>query len=201
MTLGQFQKLRRLVLAVLLGLVFVGLLYIRPSWGDENVHEAVEAVGVGLIAIGIVGRMWCTLYIGGRKSVRIVTQGPYSATRNPLYVFSSIAAAGLGAQTGSITVALLFVAGCAVAFHIVILREEEFLEREFGAPYRVYKSNTPRFVPNFSKFSDLDELVVVPRKIYSTFFDGLIFFVGMPVLEYVEYLQDEGVLVPLLLLP
>ena len=201
MTLGQFQKLRRLVLAIVLGLVFIGLLYTSSSWGNGDVHDLIESFGVGLIAIGIIGRMWCTLYIGGRKSTEIVTQGPYSVTRNPLYVFSSIAAAGLGAQTGSMAIAFLFMAGCAAAFYVVILKEENFLQQEFGAPYELYKLKTPRFFPDPAKFSDLSELNVVPRKIYSTFFDGLVFFIAMPVLEYVEFLQETGVLVPVLILP
>ncbi len=201
MTLGQYQKQRRLVLAIVLGLVFIGLLFTKTSWENEEFAELIEAVGVGLIAIGILGRMWCTLYIGGRKSLKIVTQGPYSVSRNPLYVFSSIAAAGLGAQTESIVIAVVFMVGCAVAFHVVIFREEAFLQEEFGAAYSDYKSNTPRFFPKFSRFSDLDELTVVPKKIYSTFFDGLVFFIAMPVLEFVEYLQDTDVLPPLLMLP
>jgi len=201
MTLGQFQKLRRLVLAIVLGLVFVGLLFTKTSWENEEFTELIEAVGVGLIAIGILGRMWCTLYIGGRKSTQIVTQGPYSVSRNPLYVFSSIAAAGLGAQTESIVIAAVFMVGCAVAFHVVIFREEAFLQQEFGEAYTVYKSQTPRFFPNFSKFSDLVELTVVPKKIYSTFFDGLVFFIAMPVLEFTEYLQDTGVLPTMISLP
>lgn len=72
-------------------------------------HDDVEAVGLAMIVICVVGRAWCSLYIGGRKKAEIVTGGPYSLCRNPLYLFSFIGAFGMGAQTGSIVIAVLFV--------------------------------------------------------------------------------------------
>jgi protein-S-isoprenylcysteine O-methyltransferase Ste14 len=35
---------------------------------------------------GATLRLWSTLYIGGRKRVVLVSDGPYSLCRNPLYV-------------------------------------------------------------------------------------------------------------------
>ena len=104
-------------------------------------------LGVLLIFLGIAGRLWSTLYIGGRKSEEVVTGGPYSITRNPLYVFSSMAAAGVGAQMGSIVAMVGFGLICAAAFHIVILREERFLKEVLGAPYLAYLARVPRFFP------------------------------------------------------
>lgn len=197
MALSRYQSLRRLALALLIGLAFVLLLVVRSSSGGEF-HEYVEAVGMGLIVAGILGRMWCTLYIGGRKSAEVVSTGPYSITRNPLYVFSSVAAAGVGAQTGSVLLALVFLVGCALSFQIVIRREERFLAGEFGEPYRVYMAAVPRFWPRFRQFRDKAELTVRTRLIYRTLTDGLVFFVAVPAFEFVESLQNAGIL-PVLL--
>ena len=191
MSLSQFQHRRRLALAALILAAFAALLIVRSAWG-ENGHETVEMVGLGLILVGIIGRMWCTLYIGGRKSAEIVETGPYSATRNPLYVFSSIAAAGVGAQTGSIALAVGFFVGCVGAFHIVIRREEQFLTQRFGATYADYVARVPRFWPAPSGFRDEIAVTVPTPRIYATLRDGLVFLIAIPAFELVEYLQEIG---------
>src|ERR1041384_2965565 len=116
--LNSFQRQRRLLLAALI-LVLGSILVAGASLQPEDTHDRIEAYGVMLIMIGIGGRLWSTLYIGGRKSAELVRTGPYSITRNPLYLFSSIAAAGAGAQMGSYVVACLSVVLCAAVFHLV----------------------------------------------------------------------------------
>ncbi|RWE30056.1 isoprenylcysteine carboxylmethyltransferase family protein, partial [Mesorhizobium sp.] len=112
--LGGYQQMRRLVLAVLVAVLFAALLFGQSTFPPDTwVHESIEMFGVLLIFLGVVGRLWATLYIGGRKSSEVVTGGPYSVTRNPLYVFSTVAAAGVGAQIGSFTGIILFALLCA----------------------------------------------------------------------------------------
>jgi len=200
MALARYQEMRRLSLAVLLLAAFVLLLFVGAG-GNEEIHDMVEAIGFGFIVIGIVGRMWCTLYIGGRKAAEIVTTGPYSVSRNPLYVFSTLAAAGVGAQTGSVPIAVLFLVGCAAAFHIVIAREESFLKDEFGPAYGRYLATVPRFLPKPSLFRDEAELRVQTKLIYRTLTDGLVFFVAMPIFELIELAQESGLVPVVLRLP
>ena len=45
------------------------------------------AIGIALVGISSLGRMWCSLYIAGDKDESLMTQSPYSACRNPLYFF------------------------------------------------------------------------------------------------------------------
>lgn len=187
--LGKYQQRRRLAIAIVIGLLVVALLFVR-SRSDGHLHEYIEAFGISLIVAAILGRMWCTLYIGGRKSAEIVQTGPYSITRNPLYVFSSIGAIGIGAQTGSIIIALAFGVLCYLAFAMVIRTEEKFLKANFGKPYAAYCASVPRFFPKFSLFRDEVELRVKPDRLYRTFTDGLVFFVAYPFFEVIEYLQN-----------
>lgn len=195
--LGKYQQRRRLAIGAVIVLLVVALLFVR-SQSTGHFHEYIEAFGLSLIVAAIIGRMWCTLYIGGRKSAEIVRSGPYSVTRNPLYVFSSIGAMGIGAQTGSIIIAAAFGVLCYLAFSVVIRTEEKFLKQNFGQPYEAYCASVPRFFPKFSLFRDDKELIVRPDRIYRTFTDGLVFFVAYPFFEFVEYLQDIHVL-PVLL--
>jgi hypothetical protein len=157
--------------------------------------------GIVLIVIGIAGRLWSTLYIGGRKSATVVTDGPYSITRNPLYVFSSIAAVGVGAQMGSITAAVGFGVACAAAFHVVILREERFLSANLGADYRAYLAAVPRFFPNPSLYREGETAGFKPSLLLVTLLDGLVFLVAMPVFEIIDAAQLSGALPVLFRMP
>lgn len=197
--LGRFQRRRRLAIAVLVAVILVSLLFVATATGmPESFHEHVEQVGIVLIVAAILGRMWCTLYIGGRKGHEIVSGGPYSVTRNPLYVFSSVGAAGIGAMSGSVVVAVAFAMITAAVFHYVILVEEAFLKQAFGEPYLAYMERVPRFLPNPFLFRESEMLSVRPQILYRTFTDGLVFMLAYPFFESVEYLQQAGVL-PVLL--
>ena len=199
--LDRFQRKRRLALALFFGLASIFLLFCRSWFGYGDLHEFVEAVGLSIIGAAVLGRLWSTLYIGGRKNAEIITKGPYSLTRNPLYVFSSLGAVGVGAQTGSITVAILFGIATAIAFHITIRREEVFLLDAFGADFEAYCRRVPRFLPRFSGFDGGDLVTVHPSRLYSTLLDGLIFFAAIPAFESIEWLQEAGVLPVLFRLP
>lgn len=197
--LGRYQRRRRFVLAGLTAGIFLGLFFVSSALSTEDtLHEHIEAFGIGAILAAILGRTWCTLYIGGRKNAEIVKGGPYSVTRNPLYVFSTIGAAGIGAMTGSITVAIVFAVLCYAAFHAVILVEEAYLEENFGDSYRQYMREVPRFFPNPRLFRESEMLTVRPQLLYRTFIDGLFFLAAYPFFEAIEYLQESGA-VPVLL--
>ncbi|HRJ65137.1 methyltransferase family protein [Brevundimonas sp. UBA2416] len=191
--LGAVQKIRKAaVLAALLALV--GLALVTQSYGgvDGEWHEHVESAGFVAMILSIVGRAWCSLYIGGRKKAEIVDRGPYSITRNPLYVFSYIGAFGIGAQSGSVTTGLGFVLAAMAVFYLTVRREEAFLEREFGAVYLAYKARTPRFWPRFSLWRDEDDLTIRPTLFVTTIRDGLVFLLAIPVFELIDAGQATG---------
>jgi protein-S-isoprenylcysteine O-methyltransferase Ste14 len=171
-------------------------------WPDGGaVHESIEWVGIALIALCVLGRTWCTLYIGGRKNYELIQDGPYSVVRNPLYVFSIIGAIGVGAQAGGFTVAL----ACGFLTWAVFLRmaqiEEAAMLTSFSDEYRRYMERVPRLLPKLSLYHSRRSLVVYPRQIAITFFDATIFFIAVPVMEVFDRLHDTGVLPTLFWLP
>jgi protein-S-isoprenylcysteine O-methyltransferase Ste14 len=194
--LARYQAARRAILAIIIVIAFTALVFVG-SVHDELTHEYIETLGLLLILVGIGGRLWATLYIGGRKSAVVVSTGPYSITRNPLYLFSSIAAAGVGAQTGSYVVACLFLVLCATFFHVVARREEQFLSATLGGDYLSYLQRVPRFLPNPLIYRDDAEVTFQTRRLRVTFVDGLVFLAAIPLLEAIEEAQETGA-IPLL---
>jgi protein-S-isoprenylcysteine O-methyltransferase Ste14 len=199
---ARVQKIRKAVLA---GIAIFGALVLTTGhshWKSGTLaHEAIEWVGILLMVIAILGRTWCTLYIGGRKVSTLVDAGPYSVTRNPLYVFSVIGAFGAGAQFGSMLMGVIAAVVVYAIFLMVILREERALKLALGVPYRDYLARVPRFFPNFGLWRDEETLVVQPRRVRITFFDGLFFLAAIPIAEGIEGLQNMGLLPHLFTLP
>jgi protein-S-isoprenylcysteine O-methyltransferase Ste14 len=199
--LSPVQAARKVALGVLtLGLV-AAIAVIGTPLERPRMHEAVEMAGSVLLAACIVGRVWCTLYIGGRKISQLVRVGPYSMMRNPLYTMSFIGAAGIGAQTGSLVMAVVCFLIAWIVFRIVVGKEESFLSGIYGEAYADYLKTVPRFFPNPFKWQDVDLLEVRPDRVVLTFIDGLWFLAAIPLAEGFEYLQHAGIVPVLLRLP
>lgn len=202
--INAIQTIRRIVLGTLGVIGFVVLLFTDLVWQNtagSGMDETIEAVGLVLMAIAIVGRTWCALYIGGRKKQVIVQDGPYSICRNPLYIFSFIGAAGAGAQFGAISTALLVCGITVIVFAIVTYKEEQFLRDKFGLVYEAYCQRVPRFIPNLRLWRPVATLEIQTSLVTRTFLDACLFLAAYPVAEAVEWLQDAHYLPVYLLLP
>ena len=199
---GPSQVLRKLVIvgSVLFAVVF--LIVAASEWEDGSaMHEGIEWAGIAVIVICILGRTWSTLFIGGRKNSALTTDGPYSVSRNPLYLFSIIGAAGVGAQFGSFTVALVCGFFAWVVFLWTVWREEAALLVSFGDDYRQYMARVPRFLPKPGLWHSPPTLTVNPGLILTTFFDAAIFLAAIPIAELFEWLHEIRALPTLLVVP
>lgn len=190
--LRRVQLIRKAVLLIAI-LAVIALAAISQSLGGETeLHEGLETFGIAAIVVCIVGRAWCSLYIGGRKKAEIVDRGPYSLSRNPLYVFGFLGAFGMGPQTGSLTIAALFVLIAVLVFAATVKREETWLSEAFGPTYAAYVERTPRFWPDFTKWRDREVIEVRPRFFLTTLRDGLVMLIAFPLFEGVEHFQHIG---------
>jgi protein-S-isoprenylcysteine O-methyltransferase Ste14 len=202
MDIGSVQRVRKFVLAFGVA-VGVGVFAVTTSLSasGEKVHELIEWLGIILIVACILGRTWASLYISGRKNAELVAIGPYSVARNPLYFFSIVGAAGMGAQTGSVALAAICAALAGLVFHIVVRQEERLLLAKFGKRYRDYMAKVPRFLPKPSLWRDNPTLTIRPPGVLMTFADALPFLLAVPLAEGFEWLQETGIIPVLMVLP
>lgn len=194
-SLGNIQRQRQFVLVGGSSVVVALLLFIKPIYDTSNIDLLLEIGGALAITCGLGVRLWCTLYIGGRKNRELLSDGPYSLCRNPLYVGSMLAAFGIGLQTEMLTLAFACGLICWAVFRTVVKREELYLLAEFGEPYRLYLQSTPRFWPRFSAYKDnLKEHSFRPPMLWNTFRDGLVLFAAIPITEAIEVAHHSGLL-------
>lgn len=199
--LRRVQLRRKAVLALaILGLLGLAAV-VEPRMTNLAGLEAFRTLGLTAIFAAIIGRAWCSLYIGGRKTHEIVDQGPYSLCRNPLYVFSILAAFGIGAQTGSLTLALACSLITLIVLWRTVLREEAWLRDAFGEPYIAYLSTTPRFAPRWSNWRDQPVLQINPARFVRTLLDGAVMLAAVPILAALAEARADGWIATLIALP
>jgi protein-S-isoprenylcysteine O-methyltransferase Ste14 len=160
----------------------------------SSAEDLIQWIGHPLVLIGVLGRTWCTMYVGGRKNDQLVDQGPYSLVRNPLYVFSFIGIAGVGASTGMLTAVVLGMLAFAIYYPSIVRREETYLLSRFGEAYDNYCRRVPRWIPNLSLWHSPTEMTVQPKLVGKTFRDAVWFLAVLPIFELLEHLHQAGYL-------
>jgi len=184
---------------VIIRLAFVPLvliaLFVWPSWPPDSAPDlACEWGGYILMLTGLAIRIWSTMYIGQRKSKELITDGPFSMCRNPLYVGTLLIVVGISLSLVNY-VLLLAVLLITLPLHLlVVLSEEEHLESIFGSQYVEYKKQVPRFWFRISRFRTPEYITVSPRSIYRVTGESVMVLM-IPVIEdIIELLHESGVL-------
>jgi len=136
-----------LVVGIILNFVMpLDLLTHVPLLGRIVVGIIAFVVGLGMV-MG-ANRLFRRIGTNVRPSepaLVLATTGIYTLTRNPMYVGGSIVLLGIAIGCALDWVLLLLVVSLPLVHFGIILREERYLERKFGDPYRRYKSKVPRY--------------------------------------------------------
>jgi len=103
------------------------------------------AAGFALALAGEALRLWASGHID--KTRALATGGPYAHTRNPLYLGSTLMAAGIAVAAASPWAALAVAAYFLVFYPAVIREESGFLASRFGAQYAEWAAAVPAFWP------------------------------------------------------
>src|SRR3712207_6434987 len=106
-------------------------------------------IGVGLI-LGFLGdhamRNANTNVSPYRPTTKLVTEGPYRFTRNPLYLSVTLVYGGIAVVANALWAILLLPVVLIIMRYGVIEREERYLERKFAEEYLEYRARVPRWV-------------------------------------------------------
>jgi protein-S-isoprenylcysteine O-methyltransferase Ste14 len=113
-----------------------------------------SALGIAICFLGASLRFISSGFL--RKEAKLAVGGPYSHTRNPLYLGTFIMVLGATFSVGAYL--LTFIAGFVfyLNYHYVIAHEEQKLPSYFGPSYLRYCELVPRFWPRFSTPAQAD---------------------------------------------
>lgn len=193
----------RVVVSRIFGLVvLLLLLFTGHSFGQESAIDlSFEVVGLFLLSICSLGRLWALMYISGNKKRELVTDGPYSIVRHPLYVFSLTGAIGIGLGSENVLVLALIIVFYLFYYPFTILAEERKLTNKFGRAYLDYMERTPRFVPKLSLYKEPGKYQVRTSNFMRNFLDSLWFIWIFILMHAIETVQDSGLLPVILRVP
>ncbi len=106
-----------------------------------------QSIGIGgiFVALGLLVRGLAAGHL--RKDEQLATAGPYSVTRNPLYLGSFLLAAGFIIAGYSLWAGLLVGLYFGIFYYAVIRNEEQDLRKRFGAEFEAYAARVPVFLP------------------------------------------------------
>ncbi len=200
--LDDFVASHRILVSRLFAIAFIVLMAITESALKGHIISSVLfLIGITLVGAATVGRLWCSLYISGRKDSELITAGPYSISRNPLYFCSLLGFVGIGLTTETLSFSVALVLIFLFAYPATIRREEEFLRAKFGSAFTDYCARTPRFFPSLKAFNEPGSYVVNPGLFRRTMGDALWFVWLVGIIKLVEALHEYGLMKPMLRLP
>jgi len=146
-------KYRGLITAVAVAVLLIAVVFSTPLVRfNALVGAAMLVLGWILFVLFVAIRLWATLYIGGRKSRELQTDGPYSVCRNPLYLgnFCGTLASAFFLESLSLLAAAIIASYLYARY--VIRAEEKVLHDTFGKTFDDYVEKTPLIIPKFSNF-------------------------------------------------
>lgn len=118
-------------------------------------RSAVQSAAGGLVSLAALAlalwaistfRRWKTAVIPHKPATRIVQDGPFAYTRNPMYVSLTAVVVGTGLILNTWWLVLMAPVALAVVYLRVVRREEAYLMSAFPDDYAAYCARVRRWL-------------------------------------------------------
>lgn len=118
------------------------------------IYYPYNLLGIGVIVVGLFIMIWGvkafqkleTPLIPGEKPKKVVIKGPFTFSRNPMYLGFVIFLLGIAILLGSI-IAFISPIGFFLIIHFFFIPfEEKLMEKTFGKKYIEYKKSVRRWI-------------------------------------------------------
>ncbi|UCE10445.1 MAG: isoprenylcysteine carboxylmethyltransferase family protein [Candidatus Thorarchaeota archaeon] len=124
------------------------------EWSYVALPSLLRWIGIFFAGLSVILVGWIHVNLGRQYSAELaiqeehalITTGPYSRTRHPMYTVLNMFSISLSITTASLLV-MLFAVLVAIPFPWIARMEEEMLLKEFGSEYQEYMDRTGRFFP------------------------------------------------------
>ncbi len=122
-----------------------------PAFPSLPDNELNSALGLGILAIGLMITLWSMSSLGFHKALgqqidTLYRSGFYQYSRNPQIVAYGLVVIGFALLWPSIY-GLGWTLIYGVIAHMMVRTEEEHLARKFGSGYEDYRTEVPRYLP------------------------------------------------------
>jgi protein-S-isoprenylcysteine O-methyltransferase Ste14 len=121
--------------------------FLPTGWLQLAVGLPLVVLGIGVVAAAVKAFQRAdTDERFARPTSAIVSDGPYSWSRNPMYVGATLAYVGVALAGNSLWILVLAPMLVAYFWFGVVRREERYLQNKFGDAYGEYSSHVRRWV-------------------------------------------------------
>lgn len=191
---GKVERLRKPVSFLVAAALGFLLVFVHPRSFGTLPMEFVKLAGLFLVFAGALGRILCTLYIGGRKNRELCQSGIYSMCRNPLYFFSFLGLTGVCLASQNLTLTLVAGIIFLTFYRAVILSEERKLLRLFPVDFPIYQKAVPRFWPRSFPLRDSQLVTINTRVFIRSLCEVLWFLAAIIVVEAIDILRSHDMI-------
>lgn len=130
----------------------IGLHFILPI--KKIIHPPYTYLGLIFILFGVFLNVWSTRLLKEKSQSidfyetanRLVKDGPFRISRNPVYLSGVILSLGIAVLLGSLITLVFPIALLLILDRLYIPIEEDRLEAKFGKEYLEYKQRARRWI-------------------------------------------------------